>query len=377
MIGDFYLEGLLTVFLLLQLALILWNRREMRRPQARTWAGDAPLVSVLVPTRNEEETIGRCLSHLTAQDYPNLEIVILDDGSTDATAGIVAAETDRRVRLVTGRPLPPGWTGKNWACHQLAELAKGDLLCFIDSDTAIEPGTVSAAVGLLVEESAGLVSLLPRSGSSSVAGKVMLPMVTHALFGLAPIALIHHSKNPMLALAFGPFLIVTREAYRDAGGHAAAPDHVVDDVQLSRNVKAAGFPIRLANGTDLVETRWYEELGDIWRGFSKNAFGGINNNVWLGTAVIFVLFPLLLTPFIRVGLGAMGDGIPEVAAFQSLILLAGRALTSHLGRDSPWSTPLHPVTIVFWGATLANSMVLFAAGRSVTWKDRDIPTRSS
>ncbi len=375
--GEIYLEGLLSILLLLQLALILWNRREMRRPEARTWGPDAPLVSVLVPARNEEEGIGRCLQHLLDQDYPNIEIVVMDDGSTDATPDIVAAVGDQRVRLVSGRTLPHGWSGKNWACNQLAGLAEGDILCFIDADTFIEPETVSTAVELLKRHEAGLVSLLPRSGSTSVTGKVLLPMVTHALLGLFPIALVHHTRNPMLAVAIGPFLMITREAYQAAGGHAAAPDHVVDDVQLSRNVKAAGFRVRVANGTDLVETRWYDELGDIWQGFSKNAYGALGNNPWMGSFVAFVLTPLLLTPFVRVGLGAIGNDIPEVAVFQSILLLANRALTSHLGRDPLWTTPLHPITVVFWGTTLLRSMLLHATHGSVAWKDRDIPTRPS
>jgi chlorobactene glucosyltransferase len=347
----------------------------MGRPTAKSWGLQSPLVSVLVPARNEEDVIGTCLEHLVAQDYPNLEIVVLDDGSTDATSLIVADQPDDRIRLATGSPPPPGWTGKNWACHQLAREARGDLLCFVDADTVIEPGAVSAAAGLLDDHDAGMVSLMPASGSTSVAGAVLLPMVTHALLGLFPLAAVHRAANPMVALAFGPFILITRRAYRASGGHAADPDHIVDDVQLSRNVKAAGYRVRIGNGTDIVRTRWYEGLGDVWRGFSKNAYGALGHNPWFASAVVFLLAPLLLTPFVRVGLGILGGDIPEVAVWQSLLLLANRALTSHLGRDPLWSTPLHPVTVAFWGAALAHSMMLYAARRSVAWKDRDVPTR--
>jgi chlorobactene glucosyltransferase len=365
----------LTWLFLAQLALILWNQRALSRPLARLWEDDAPLVSVLVPARNEEDTIAECLRSLLAQDYPSLEIVVLDDGSTDATTAIVRAVGGSRVRLVSGRPLPPGWTGKNWACHQLSQAARGDLLCFVDSDTTLGPGTISAAAGLMDEQGAGLVSLLPRAARGSVSGAVLLPMVSHSMFALFPMEMMHRSASPAFSVAFGPFLLLTRQAYAASGGHAAQSDSIVDDVELSRAVKAAGYPVRLANGTDLVETRWYRSLGDIWRGFSKNAYGGVGYNPWTAAAVVLVLMPVLLLPFFRVGLGAVGGDIPAVALWQVALLLSGRMLTSHLGRDPQWTTPLHPLMVAFWGLALAWSAMLSATHRSVVWRDREVPIR--
>ena len=372
---ELLMDWALTWLFLAQLALILWNQRELGRPLPRLWADDAPLVSVMVPARNEEATIEVCLRSLLSQDYPNLEILVLDDGSADATAAIVRAVGGSRVRLLPGAPLPPGWTGKNWACHQLSQAARGDLLCFVDSDTTLSPATVAAAAGVLEEEGAGLVSLLPRASRASVAGSVLLPMVPYAMFALFPMAAMHRRPAPGVAVAFGPFLMLTREAYAAAGGHAARPDSIVDDVEMSRAVKAAGYPVRLANGTDLVETRWYDTLGGIWRGFSKNAYGGVGYNPWVAAAVVLVLMPVLLLPFFRVGLGVAGGDIPAVAMWQVLLLLSGRMLVSHLGRGPQWSTPLHPLMVAFWGLALAWSAMLSATHRPVVWRDREVPTR--
>jgi chlorobactene glucosyltransferase len=368
------LDGALTWLFLMQLALILWNQRALGRPLPRLWDDEAPLVSVLVPARNEEETIADCLRSLLAQDYPNLEVVVLDDGSTDGTSRIVRTLGGPRVRLLTGATLPPGWTGKNWACHQLSLAARGDLFCFVDSDTTLAPETISAAVGLQEEHGAGLVSLLPRAQRRSLSGSVLLPMVPHAMFALFPMAMVHWPSSPA-AVAFGPFLLVTREAYGSAGGHAARGDTIVDDVELSRAVKASGHPVRLANGTDLVETAWYRGVGPIWRGFSKNAYGGIGYNPWLAATVVFVLMPVLLLPFLRVGLGIVGGDLPAVAVWQVLLLLSNRMLTAHLGRDPQWTTPLHPVMVAFWGLALAWSAMLSVTHRSVLWRDREVPTR--
>ncbi len=364
-----------TWLFLMQLVLIFWNQRALTRPLARLWDEEAPLVSVLVPARNEEETIADCLHSLLAQDYPNLEIVVLDDGSTDATAEVVRAVGGSRVRLLSGLPLPPGWTGKNWACHQLFQAAQGGLLCFVDADTTFAPGTISAAVSLQEEHEAGLVSLLPRAERGSVSGSVLLPMVPHAMFALFPMALVHRANRPGVALAFGPFLLVTRAAYAAAGGHAARSDSIVDDVELSRAVKAAGYPVRLANGSDLVETRWYRGVRPIWRGFSKNAYGGIGYNPWMAGAVVLVLMPVLLLPFFRVGLGVVGGDMPAFAVWQVLLLLSGRMLTSHLGRGPQWTTPLHPVMVAFWGLALGWSAMLSVTHRSVVWREREVPTR--
>jgi chlorobactene glucosyltransferase len=372
---ELILDWALTWLFLAQLALILWNQRALSRPLARLWDDEAPLISVLVPARNEEGTIACCLRSLLAQDYPRLEIVVLDDGSTDDTAAMVRAVGGTRVRLLPGTPLPSGWTGKNWACHLLSLAARGDLLCFVDSDTTLAPGTISAAAGRLEEEGAGMVSLLPRAARRSVSGSVLLPMVPYAMFALFPMAAVHRSPSPAISVAFGPFLLLTREAYLAAGGHVARRDSIVDDVEMSRAVKAAGFPVRLANGTDLVETRWYDNVADIWRGFSKNAYGGVGYNPWAAAAVVLGLMPVLLLPFFRVGLGVVGGDIPAIAVWQVALLLSNRMLVSHLGRDPQWTTPLHPVMVAFWGMALAWSAMLSATHRSVVWRDREVPTR--
>ena len=375
MTWDFLFDRLVTWLLILQFAMILWNLRVITRPAARHWGPGAPLISLLVPARDEQGTIGRCVAHLLEQDYPNLEIVVLDDGSTDTTAAIVLAFGDPRVRLERGAPLPAGWTGKNWACHQLAQQARGRVLCFVDADTVVEPGAISAAYGTMVDHDAGLVSLLPRAERRSAGGALLLPMVSYAPYALFPTSLVHSGEDPRIAVAFGPFVMVSRVAYQGSGGHAAYPDHIVDDLQLARSVKADGHTIRLANGSDLVQTGWYGNTGEIWDGFSKNAYGALDYNPWAASAVLFLLVPLLLAPFLRIGFGAWAGDIPAIAVWQALLLIAGRAITAHQGRDRQWSTPLHAATVAFWGATLARSMVLSGSHGTATWKGREVPTR--
>ena len=330
---------------------------------------------MLVPARNEEASIADCVDALLAQDYPNLEIIVLDDDSTDRTADIVRARRDRRLRLVTGAPLPDGWTGKNWACHQLAARARGDVLCFVDANTILTPDTLSRAAGELRDSDLGLVSMLLRTDTGTASEAVLMPIVNYALLALLPAALIEKPNFPKEAIALGPFVMVTRAAYAAAGGHAAEPAHIVDDVQLARSVKASGHRIALRNGTDLVHTRWYTGFGEIWHGFSKNAYGGIGYRPGIGLLTIFVVAPVLLLPFLRLGAGITTGGELGFPALQVALILSMRAVTTRVGRDPLWSIPLHPVAIFVWAGTLARSMVLAHTGREIEWKGRRYLTR--
>jgi len=371
----FLLGEVLTLLLLAQVALLVWNLRVVRRPQPHRWRADAPRISVLVPARNEEASIGSCLDALLAQDYPNLEIIVLDDDSTDGTAAVVRGRRDRRLRLVTGAPLPDGWTGKNWACHQLTARAHGDVLCFVDANTILARDTLSRAAGELRDSDLGLVSMLLRTDTGTASEAVLMPIVNYALLSLLPAALIEKPGFRKEAIALGPFVMVTRAAYTAAGGHAAEPAHIVDDVQLARSVKASGHRIALRNGTDLVRTRWYTGFGEIWHGFSKNAYGGIGYRPGVGLLTIFVVAPALLLPFLRLGAGITTGGELAFPALQVGLILSMRAVTTRVGRDPLWSIPLHPIAIAVWAGTLARSMALAHTGREIEWKGRRYLTR--
>jgi len=263
----------LCINLLVSLATI--RRLDHYLPQPRA-EHDWPLISVLIPARNEAQTIGRCVESLLAQQYPRLEIIVLNDESTDATAAIVhqLAESDplHRLSLIAGKPLPMGWLGKCYACNQLAQAAHGDYLLFTDADTVHGSESAAHALALAEKFHLGLVSVLPRQLTASWSEHLLIPLLPFNILALLPVAAVSRRPEPAFSAGIGQFLFFRRGAYVAAGGHAAVRDQVLDDVTLARRVKVAGWKMDLVDGGKAVECRMYTSFAEIWQGFSKNLY---------------------------------------------------------------------------------------------------------
>ena len=292
-----YYHLAVTFFLLvltLNIAVNWWlfvAPRPRRFSQPGRGPGEAPLVSVLVPARNEAPRIAACLQSLLRQDYPNYELIVLDDHSEDETGRIIEGlgfELDPGAsrRLLAGEPLPLGWTGKAWACHQLAAAARGDYLLFTDADTVHEPTALGACVGHAQATNAGLLSAWPHQVTRTWAECAVIPLVYVLLLGALPHGiLIYLQRRPdkarqgqrawlrALGAANGQYMLFRRDVYELIGGHAAVRDHLVEDVLLGRLVaERTGEGIKLINcdGSKLVHCRMYESFADLWEGFTKN-----------------------------------------------------------------------------------------------------------
>jgi chlorobactene glucosyltransferase len=345
--------------------------------------GETGRVSVVIPARNEAENIGRCLRSVLAQPQPDLQVVVVDDNSTDATPAIVAevARTDRRVELVRGASLPEGWTGKNFALAQAASHAHGDWLLFMDADTWLEPGAIQAAVAHAEERRLGLLSLVPAQQLAGFWERVVQPMVLLVIALLLPMRAIGDRRRPDAAYANGQFLLVRRAVYEKVGGHESLRGAVVEDSALARAVKAAGFGVQLADGRALVHIRMYRNLRELWEGWSKNSFlsaGGRLRNIGLVVAAIaavtIVPFALLLLGLVELtsGWGA-GSGTAlttGIAGLQATLVwyLAWRADRE---LDVPGAYALTvPLGAALFSALLCYSAYRVVSGRGVSWKGR-------
>lgn len=230
-------------------------------------------VSVLVPARNEATRIAPCLQAILAStQLPDLEIIVLDDDSRDGTGEIArsVAAADERVRVVSGKHLPRGWLGKPHACAQLADLATGTVLVFLDADVTAAPDGLARTALALRDNGLDLVSPYPRQQARSPAERLVQPLLQWSWLTLLPLRIAESSSRPSLAAANGQLLCCDAAAYRRAGGHAAIRDQVLDDIALLRAVKRSGGRGVVVDGTDLATTRMYDGWSELRDGYAKS-----------------------------------------------------------------------------------------------------------
>ncbi len=352
------------------------NARLLPRPPTDPSVVDFA-VSVLVPLRDEARRLPACLAALLAQrGLAHYEIVVLDDGSTDGSAALAGelAAGDARVRVATGGPLPPGWLGKPYACHQLAGLASpaSRVLVFVDADVVLRPDAVAGAVALL--HGVDLVSPYPQILAGSASERLVQPLLVWSWLTFLPVRAVQRSRRESLTAAGGQFLAVDRAAYRRCGGHAGVRGEVLDDIGLARAVKRAGGRIRLADGSGLASCRMYESWPELVAGYTKSlwtAFGSPAGAV----AVVLALLLLYAAPAVLMLTAAVAGWWLGAAAWATAYLfgVAGRALAGRSNRARWWPDALaHPVSIAVFAWLTARSVYRHRRGR-LTWKGRSLP----
>ena len=341
----------------------------------------APMISVLVPARNEERAIAACLATLVEQDYPSYEVLVLDDGSEDGTAAVVRqwAERSSRVRLLDGAPLPGGWAGKAHACHQLARAARGELLLFVDADTALYRHALSAAEHERRRTGADLLTLIPQQRAETAWEKILLPLLHFYTFAFLPLPLVAMLRSPRFAMANGQFMLFRREAYEAVGGHAAVRTALVEDVWLSRLIKAHGFRLRIADGSRAVICRMYTSFEEIWNGFSKNLFAGFNYSIPAMAAVIAFNAATSVLPFLLfawgLAAGATGRGWFFLVSLQVAGILAVRLMLAQRFRTNLVAVLYHPAAVQVMLAVAVNSILWVVSRGGARWKGRSYDFR--
>lgn len=371
-----------AIFLGVLLAIALTNLRALKRLGDYSLAPPRfPTVSVLVPARNEAVAIGPCLRSLLAQDYPTFEVVALDDESGDGTEEVLAAlaAEDPRLIVLQGQPVPEGWLGKHWACHQLAEAARGDLLLFTDADTVHGPQALRYAVAALEVEEADLLTAFPRQKLGSWAERLCIPTAYWAIFSLLPVGLAHRLRLPGLSVANGQFLLFRREAYQAVGGHAAVRGNPVDDIALAQRLKARGMRLRLVDATGEVWCRMYRGWRQVLEGFSKNLFAVFQFRFLEYAFAWCWLLLVAWQPWVALAWNLLEPGTSPFVTSLALVALAeGFALWGiALWRFRfPFTLlPLYPFSMLAFWLIAARSVWVTVRGQAV-WKERRLPPQS-
>jgi chlorobactene glucosyltransferase len=369
--------GFLAITCVIELA----NWFTLRRMSAYDAPPRTPRVSVLVPARNEERNIERCVLSLLDQRYADYEVVVLDDGSTDGTLGILEhlAASDRRLRVLRGADLPAGWMGKHWACQQLLEASTGEYVLYVDADTWHHPMAVANGVAAMLAGRVDMLSALPQEHVGSVGELLIVPVVPWSFFALLPLLLAFHLRTPLLSSAVGQYMMFRRSALESVGGFGSVRSTAADDIGLARVIKSAGYRWRLVDGMDRVHCRMYQGFVESFKGFAKNLFAVFYHNVPLFVFIwLFVLMAYALPLVIILGWAA---GIWTVAAASLRVAVGCVALaTLQWGviairfRLPGWLAVTWPagqvVTVIVAFVSLFGSLV--HAGR---WKGRTIVSR--
>ncbi len=347
---------------------------------------DAPLVSILVPARNEALNIEPCVRSLLAQDYPFFEVIVLDDHSEDETVallrGLGMSETGTISRLLRGRPLPSGWTGKGWACHQLAQAARGQFFFFTDADTEHEPGALSALVAYAQKHRTDLLSAWPRLITRTPGEQLVVPMILFLGMTMYPHWLlrvvqrfpvlakrIKPRHRRMLGVANGQSMFFTRVGYDRIGGHEAERANVVEDVALGRAVASRldeGMRLLNCEALHFSRCRMYRSFPEVWEGFTKNLRAAFEDSLPSFLLVGVVQFCCFLLPFLLL---LMPDANRGLILWQITIIYTIRIVLTWRFQTSWLGCVLHPV-----GQTLALLIALNSwrrsAGAGVSWKGR-------
>ena len=375
--------SLLTVAALLLAAipalLTLFNLKVFLPASEQGRVFEEPAVSVMVPARNEAAAIEPCVRAILASRDVDLEVVVLDDASTDGTDAIVRqlAEQDARVRLIRGRPLPSGWCGKQHACAQLAEAATHETWVFLDTDVLLSTDAVRRCVAFLDASQASLVSGFPRQMTGSFLEWLLLPLIHFVLLGFLPIARSRMDNSPGLAAGCGQLFITRRGDYLRAGGHTAIRASLHDGIKLPRAFRRAGLRTDIFDATDIASCRMYTRSLDVWKGLSKNATEGI------GSPATIVPFTILLAggqmlPWVLVawGLATGWQGWPAWTVAAAVIAVAlsslPRILAAGRFRQSVTSALAHPLGILVFLAIQWVALGRRLLGLQTSWRGRSL-----
>ncbi len=368
---------IIVIGLSISLVNIILNLRSLKVPRLDSKIPEpAPLVSILIPARDEETNIATCLESLQKQEYPNFEVLVLNDESSDNTATIVSqiAARDNRIQLLHGKPLPEGWAGKPFACHQLAEKARGSWLLFVDADTIHAPHMLRSVIDQALELKPSLLSGFPHQLTTSVPQKIAVPIIYFIILSLFPLWWFQRSKEPKPSLAIGQFLLFPREEYWRIGGHEVVKSRILEDIWLGIEVNRHGGRHLAIDLSSVVSCNMYRTLGLMWQGLTRCIYSvaAISTIALVGLLIVGYFF--FLAPFYwlwnELFIVDASLALRAIVMSQVAVLLVMRWLVDNRFKASVISTPIHPVGFLFIFFTCLYAIAQQVVGAGICWKKR-------
>jgi len=323
-----------------------------------------PKVSILIPARNEEKNIRKCLTDVFNQDYKNKEVILLDDNSADGTKKIASEFLKNNpLKIIDGKELPEGWIGKNWACHQLAQNSLGSYMLFLDADVELHSTAVSSAVSEVIKNDLVLVSVFSTQRIKTFGERLIVPLMNWLLLAFLPLIFVFTSSNKSFVAANGQFMLWRRREYFTIGGHKFVFNKPVEDMELAREVKKRNLRMKTLLGGKKIYCRMYYSFNDAIKGFSKNFYPGFNIN-----AALFLSFILFLT--IVFTLPVLFFMESPLLIISSVLIVLNRSIVSYISKQSViWNVLLHPFQMLLMLAVGVIS-VYKSKSKRLEWKGR-------
>ncbi len=343
-------------------------------PPRKCAVDNTPCLSLLIPARNEADHIAKAIQCALKSDDVNLEIIVLDDHSTDTTAMIVRdiATTDPRVRLEPAPPLPAGWCGKQHACWQLARLATHDLLVFMDADVELTPMALATIAAELGAGRAGLISLFPKQITVGWAEQLVIPLMHLVLLGFLPLWQMRRSNKPSLAAGCGQLFASRRRDYFAAGGHEAIRSSRHDGITLPRAFRRQNVWTDLFDGTGLACCRMYASTRQLVRGLAKNATEGLAAPGLIIPASVMLLGGQVLPVVIWLwAVGTAHAGASIWAGIAVIMTIGVRLIAAAKFDQSIPGALLNPIGVSILVAIQWYAVVCRLRGKSIPWRGRD------
>ncbi|MCF8260090.1 MAG: glycosyltransferase family 2 protein [Melioribacteraceae bacterium] len=326
---------------------------------------DDELVSVLIPARNEAANIKNCLISIKNQSYKNLEIIVLNDESTDETEAILSEfkSDETRFRFINGEAKPEGWIGKNWACHQLGNEANGKFLLFVDADVTLKEHAISQTISAMQKNNLSMLSVFPTQWMNTFGEYLVVPLMNWLLLSFLPLKQVFASNNKSFVAANGQFLLFKKSVYKKLGGHEKVKDKVVEDMEFARAVKNSGEKMMTLLGWNSIYCKMYSGFRESINGFSKNFFPGFNISYLAFSVFVIFAFSANYHPFILVFINSL-------FIYPVLIVVSARMIISHLSKQNIFfNTALHPFQFLIMLFVGIKSMI-DTKRKKVEWKGR-------
>ncbi|MFL6435863.1 MAG: glycosyltransferase [Nitrososphaeraceae archaeon] len=347
-----------------------------------------PKVSVILPARNEEKYIAKCLESLLDQDYPNFEIIAVNDSSNDKTGDIIYEYAKKNSCIVTvnAKPKPDGWAGKNWACYEGYLRATGDVFLFTDADTVHSPYTMSLALGHVLRDNLDAITAIPRLLCKDVWTKITLPMLSNFLHSRFSPLRVNNPKTKT-GYFFGSFYMITRRTYEMVGTHKIVKHELVEDGALGGMVKEQKFRMKMVRGERYIEAMWSRDFQTLWHGLRRLMISIHSQNKiaasMMTIAVFFLLFePFLLVPYSLVLYLQSDDFVSQIMFDINLgtvcIIILANAIQSKFGVfQNPFYALASPLSAAIISLSFIASILSAKKAGAVNWRDRRYTVRES